>query len=59
MSTAEKFELLDLLWEDIEAHRHALPLDDVKEFDRRLSAYEKDGSLGMPWEKVKGRSPGR
>jgi putative addiction module component (TIGR02574 family) len=42
LSAAEKFELLDALWEDLEAHSSALSAGHAEELDRRIAAYEKN-----------------
>jgi putative addiction module component (TIGR02574 family) len=53
LSTAEKLELLDVLWESIEAD--APPITDAQraELDRRVARYEQDRSNVIPWEQVK------
>jgi len=54
LSAAEKSELLDALWESLEAG--ALPLPDTRraELARRVEQYEKDPSDVIPWEQVQG-----
>jgi putative addiction module component (TIGR02574 family) len=43
---AEKFELLDALWEDVETHAPALSSRQAEELDRRIAAYEKNPPPG-------------
>ena len=59
LSAAEKFELLDALWEDLEAHSSTLSADQAEELDRRIAAYEKNPPSGTPWEQVKAGLPKR
>ena len=59
LSAAEKFELLDALWEDLETHASALSSDQAEELDRRIAAYEKNPPTGTPWEQVKAGLPKR
>ena len=59
LSAAEKFELLDALWEDIETHSASLSAEQAEELDRRISAYEKNPPAGTPWEQVKAGLPKR
>ena len=59
LSAAEKFELLDALWEDLESHAPALSSDQAEELDRRIAAYEKNPPTGTPWEQVKAGLPKR
>ena len=53
LSTTEKFELLDALWESLEAD--VPPLTDVQrsELDYRVARYEKNPSDVIPWERVR------
>jgi len=53
LTAAEKSELLDALWESLEAG--ALPLTDTQraELARRVEQYEKDPSDAIPWEQVR------
>ena len=53
LSIAEKYELLDALWEDIEAHAPELTDEQTAELDRRIAKYEQDPSAVIPWEQVK------
>lgn len=57
LSEAEKFELLDALWMDLEAHAPAITSEQADELDRRVAAYEQNPSAVIPWEQVKARQP--
>jgi putative addiction module component (TIGR02574 family) len=59
LSDAEKFELIDALWEDLEAHSYTIDAEQAEELDRRVAAYEKDPSAVTPWEQVKAALPKR
>lgn len=53
LSAAEKFELLDALWESLEADELSLTEAQRSELDDRLARYERDRDNVLPWEKVK------
>ncbi len=53
LSVAEKFELLDALWQDIEAHPSVVSDEQLSELDRRMAKYEQDPSAVIPWEQIK------
>jgi putative addiction module component (TIGR02574 family) len=55
LSDAEKFDLIDALWQDLESHPHSLSAEQAEEFDRRIAAYEKHPPVGSTWEQVKAR----
>jgi putative addiction module component (TIGR02574 family) len=57
LSDAEKFALLDALWEDLEMHSPALSSEQAEELDRRVAAYEKAPSAVISWERVKAGQP--
>ena len=59
LSEAEKYDLLDALWEDIETHASGLSAEQTEEIDRRVAAYEKDPSDVTSWEQVKAGLPKR
>jgi putative addiction module component (TIGR02574 family) len=59
LSDAEKFELLDALWENLEAHASTLSAEQAEELDRRVAAYERDPSAVITWEQVKAGQPRR
>jgi len=53
LSAAEKVELLDAVWESLEAD--ALPLTEAQraELDYRIARHEQNPSDVIPWEQVK------
>ncbi|RXH57523.1 addiction module protein [Granulicella sibirica] len=53
LSVAEKFDLLDALWENIEAHPPDLTDEQSSELDRRMASYAQDSSAVIPWEQVR------
>jgi len=59
LSGIEKFELLDALWEDLEAHSHSISAEQAEELDRRIAAYQENPPAGTPWEQVKAALPRR
>lgn len=59
LSDAEKFELIDALWEDLETHPHAISAEQAEELDRRIAAYEKNPPVGSTWKQIKARLPKR
>jgi putative addiction module component (TIGR02574 family) len=59
VSDAEKFDLIDALWRELETHRSALSTEQTEELDRRIAAYEQKPPGGTPWEQVKAGLPGR
>ena len=57
LSDAEKFELLDALWEDLETHASSLTTEQAEELDRRVASYEKNPSAVLSWNQVKAGQP--
>jgi putative addiction module component (TIGR02574 family) len=53
LSTAEKFELLDVLWESLEANAPALTDEQRAELDHRVGKYEQNPSDVIAWEQVR------
>ena len=53
LSVAEKFELLDVLWESLEADTPALTDEQRAELDDRTARYERNPSDVIPWEQVR------
>jgi putative addiction module component (TIGR02574 family) len=53
LSAAEKIELLDALWESLEADE--LPLTEAQraELDYRIARHEQNPSDVVPWEQVR------
>jgi putative addiction module component (TIGR02574 family) len=59
LSEAEKFELLDALWVDLEGHSYTISPEQAEELDRRIAAYEEDPPAGSTWDQVKAGLPKR
>lgn len=57
MSLAEKVQLYDELWHELEAHFQRLPMDEgmIADMDRELEEYRLDPSKGSTWEEVRSR----
>ena len=53
LSAAEKFELLDALWESLEADDVTLSDAQRDELDHRISQYERSPDEVVPWEQVR------
>lgn len=53
LSAAEKAELLDAVWESLEADAVLLTEAQRAEFDHRLARHEQNPSDVVPWEQVK------
>jgi putative addiction module component (TIGR02574 family) len=53
LSAAEKFDLLDALWESLEADELALTDGQRDELDYRLGQYERNPDEVIPWEQVR------
>jgi putative addiction module component (TIGR02574 family) len=53
LSAAEKFELLDVLWESLEADTPALTDEQRAELDYRVAKYEQNPSDVISWEQVR------
>ena len=53
LSTAEKFELLDVLWESLEADGVSLTDTQRDELDDRLMQYEHNPDEVIPWAQVR------
>jgi putative addiction module component (TIGR02574 family) len=53
LSAAEKAELLDEVWESLEADARSLTDAQRAELDRRLARHEQNPSDVVPWEQVK------
>jgi len=52
LSTAEKAELLDAVWEGLEADAASLTAEQRAELDRRIAHHERNPSDVIPWEQV-------
>lgn len=57
MSLAEKVQLYDELWQELEAHFHRMPVDPetIAEMDHELEEYRHDPAKGATWEQVRER----
>jgi putative addiction module component (TIGR02574 family) len=53
LSAAEKAELLDAVWESLEADAATLTDEQRAELDRRIAHHERNPSDVIPWEQVK------
>ena len=53
LSTAEKAELLDAVWESLEADAASLTDEQRAELDYRIARHEKNPSDVVPWEQVR------
>ena len=53
LSAAEKFELLDRLWESLEADLPALSQEHQQELDYRVAQYEQNSADVIAWEQVR------
>jgi len=53
LSPAEKFELLDVVWESLEANALSLTEAQRAELDYRIAQYEQHPSDVIPWEQVR------
>lgn len=55
LSADEKAELLDAVWESLEADSASLTDAQRAELDRRIARHEQNPSDVIPWEEVKAR----
>ena len=53
LSAAEKFDLLDAVWESLQADELALTDGQRDELDYRLGQYERNADEVIPWEQVR------
>ena len=56
----ERLELLERLWDSLVDTPERIPLTNAQreELDRRLDDYERDPSIGIPWDEVRKRIQG-
>ena len=54
LTTDERLDLIEELWESLGANSDQVPLSEAQEaeLDRRLDEMEQDGAEGIPWEQV-------
>jgi len=57
LSAEEKMELLDLLWESLEAESPPLTEAQRGELDYRIARYEQNPADVIPWERVRDNLP--
>ena len=55
LSAAEKAELLDEVWESLEADAASLTDAQRAELDHRIARHEQNPSDVLPWEQIKSR----
>ena len=53
LSPAEKMELLDAVWESLEAGASPLTDAQCEELDHRIARHEQNPSDVIPWEQVR------
>ena len=53
LSTAEKVELLDAVWESLEADALSLTEERRVELDSRIARHEQNPSDVIPWDQVR------
>lgn len=60
LSTEERLELLDRLWDSLAQTPGTIPLTDAqkRELDHRLDDLEREGPVGIPWNEVLERIKG-
>ena len=56
LSPAEKAELLDTVWESLEADSASLTDAQRAELDNRITRHEQNPSDVIPWQQVRGAS---
>ena len=61
LPVSERLELIEQLWDSIDAEADQLPLSDwqCKEIDTRIEALESGASVGAPWDEVRRRITGK
>jgi putative addiction module component (TIGR02574 family) len=61
LSIADRLQLIEELWQSIEAKPEAVPITEAQKQDlqRRLDAHRDNPKAGSPWEEVKARLRGQ
>lgn len=61
LPVAERLELIEQLWDSLDAEASSLPLADWQreEIDTRIDALESGTSDGAPWDEVRRRITGK
>ncbi len=57
LSFTERLQLVEDLWDSLEAEQDAIPIPDwhLKELEHRLKAYRENPGAGASWEEVRER----
>jgi putative addiction module component (TIGR02574 family) len=57
LSVVERVELIEEIWETIEASPDALPIPEIQrqELDRRLKLHREDPGAAQPWSSIRSR----
>jgi len=55
LQTAERLELLELLWDSIETGAYSPPEWHIRELERRRAEADANPAAGIPWEDFKVR----
>jgi len=61
LSPEEKLRLLEEVWDSLAADPAKVPLADWqrRELDRRLDGVDREGPIGIPWDRVLSEIEGR
>ena len=61
LTVEERLELLERLWDSLVDTPERIPLTEAQreELDRRLDDFERDPSIGIPWDEVRKRIQGQ
>jgi len=61
LTVEERLELLERLWDSLVDTPERIPLTNAQkeELDRRLDDFERDPSIGIPWDEVRKRIQGQ
>ena len=61
LPVSERLELIEQLWDSIDAEADSLPLADWQreEIDTRIDVFESGASVGAPWDEVRRRITGK
>jgi putative addiction module component (TIGR02574 family) len=61
LSPDEKLRLLEQVWDSLAADPDSVPLQgwQLRELDRRLDELDREGPIGIPWERVLSEIEGR
>ena len=59
LSTEERLNLIEQIWDSLEAEDVPVTRAQKAELDRRIDEMDRDGKRGIPWEDVLDRIRGR